>query len=235
MDTTDKENRMDLTDLDTARELMGDSIPSKGGLPAAWWMTVQEFQLEAFDHWLADYREHAEKIGELAATLGLTAEDGYISTWGKRTDLMGFRPPSAMELWPGHPDHQPVPEGWRIDRQSGNHRLVPSRKTKALREGPVAKAFKKVARLPNVRSYVTGLPDTLYLDDRGMGGTMYPVHYRRGDRCLWAYCGGDPDRLSDDEKKRRAFDVDEAIWTRMPLSVLAKLQEEKAERIEASA
>ncbi|MBV9869115.1 MAG: hypothetical protein JO214_00590 [Frankiaceae bacterium] len=222
---------MDLTDLDTARELMGDGIPSKGGLPAAWWLSADADMIAAFDRWLADYKAHVEKIGELAATIGLTAEDGYISTWGKRTDLMGFRVPT-IALGIGSP---PPPAGWRIDRQSSTPRLVPSRKTKADREGPVAVAFRKVSRLPNVRNYVTGLPDSLYLDDRGWGGTEYPVHYRRGEACVWAYCGGDPDRQSEDQKKRREFSHDADLWTRMPLSVLAKLQEEKAERIEASA
>ncbi|QGH78475.1 hypothetical protein SEA_BEAGLEBOX_54 [Mycobacterium phage Beaglebox] len=46
---------------------------------------------------------------------------------------------------------------------------------------------------------------------------------------MWAYSGGDPDRqLTDD---RRAFKVAAIVWTRMPLSTLAKLMEEKAERL----
>ena len=226
---------IEVTDVNVARELMGDKLPSKGPLPAAWWLTTDPGQLDAFDRWAKDYAAHVERIGELAATIGLTAEDAYISSFGRRTDLVGFRVPVAMTYWQGHPDAQPVPEGWRIHRQTATPKLVPARKTKALREGPVCRAFAAVERFPNVRAYLSGIPTDLYLEDRGWGGgTMYAVNYRRGEACVWAYCGGDPDRQTEEQTRRKGFEVDETVWSRMPLSVLAKLMEEKAERLAAA-
>ncbi|MDV7194767.1 hypothetical protein [Mycolicibacterium fortuitum] len=222
---------IDYNDLDVARALVGDRVPSKSALPAVWWLTADPNQIDAYDRWQADFDARREGVERLAQSIGLTANDAVMTTWGEHSELTGFNAPTRMRYWEGHPDHQPVPEGWRLDKKAD--RLVPSRKTKSDRESDANKAFAAVKRIPNVRSYMTGLPSEIYLDDREFGGTIYGVNYRRGESCLWAYSGGDPDRQSGDERRHAVIDT--SVWHRMKLSILAALMEEKADRAEAGA
>ncbi|MES5383893.1 hypothetical protein ABVN64_30310 [Mycolicibacterium conceptionense] len=213
---------IDYNDIDVARTLLGDTVPTKGGLPAAWWITTNPDLIAAFDRYRGDFESGREGVERLAQSIGLTADDALITTWGNISELTGFNAPTRMRYWSGHPDHQPVPEGWRLDKKTD--RLVPSRKTKADRESEVNKAFAAVKKIPNVRAYMKGLPTEIYLDDRDFGGTIYGVNYRRGAECVWAYSGGDPDRQS--ESDRRHAVIDTSIWHRMKLSVLMALREE---------
>ncbi|ACU41892.1 hypothetical protein SEA_HALEEMA_54 [Mycobacterium phage Haleema] len=220
---------MTAVDLDTARQLIGDGVPSTGALPAAWWISTDPEIIEAYDRWKSDYAAHRDRVDAFVRdTFGGTgAEDAMMWSHGTRSVISGFTPPHEMTIWPGHDDYRPPPTGWRVDSKS--HLLVPSRKTKADRESDANKVFDAIKQVPNLGSYIFGLSPELFLDDRGWGGTVYYTRYRRGDNCVWAYSGGDPDRqLTDD---RRAFKVAAIVWTRMPLSTLAKLMEEKAERL----
>ena len=193
---------IDYNDLDVARALVGDRVPSKSALPAVWWLTTDPDQIDAYDRWEVDYNAHLERVRALADSIGLELTDTYISTFAKSSTILGFRVPARMEYRrPGDPDYLPVPQGWRIDSKQG--RLVPSRKTKADRESQANKDFAAISDVPNVRNYVTGLPDSIYLEDRDFGGTMYAVNFRRGESCLWAYSGGDPDRQSGSERLAR--------------------------------
>lgn len=208
--------------VDELRDLIG-KVPG-GAIPAAWWVTVDPEQLAAYDRWLDDYTAHRTKIQKFAETIGLTADDAFFSAWGDRAHLTGFRVPQFMGHWnTEHPKYRPVPEGWRIDKKT--NRLVPSRKTKADRESQANKEFAAHRSIPDVHAYVTGLPTEIYLDDRDFGGTIYRVNYRRGDRCVWAYSGGDPDRQPE---KRMNESVNASIWHRQKLSPLIALREEQA-------
>lgn len=199
-----------------------DRVPVKGPIPAAWWITVHPDQLDAYDRWKADYGIHFDKIDALAHTIGLTANAGRYSSWAKTSTLTGFDPPAGMYLYPSQPNHTPVPQGWRLDRKAD--RLVPSRKTKADRESQVAKDFAAVRNIPNVRAYLAGLPTEIFLGDRGMGGgTIYGVNYWRGQQCVAAYTGGDPDRCDD------PLAIDTTIWYRQKLSTLVALREKATE------
>ncbi|AVO24905.1 hypothetical protein SEA_DOESNTMATTER_53 [Mycobacterium phage DoesntMatter] len=224
---------MTAVDLDTARQLIGDGVPSTGALPAAWWISTDPEIIEAYDRWQLDYEAHRERIDVFVREMfgGTGAEDAMMWSHGTRSVISGFTPPRPMTYWSGHPDYRPPPTGWRVDSKS--HLLVPSRKTKADRESDANKVFSELKQVPNLGTYMFGLSPELFLDDRGWGGTVYYTRYRRGDNCVWAYSGGDPDRqLTDD---RREFKVAATVWTRMPLSTLATLMEEKAERIKAGA
>lgn len=205
---------------DEARELFGERIPKIGNaVPAAWWITVDQEQQDAYDRWVNDYEAHRTNIETLAQTIGLHAEDAYYSAWGKSSSLTGFRVPRYMgDSWyKDKPEYRPVPDGWRIDRK--NDRLVPSRKTKADRESQANKDFSAAKSIPNVAAYITGMPTEIHLDDRDFGGTMYRVQYRRGDRCLAAFSGGDPDR----QPEKRMNDAIGPHWQRQKLSVLLAL------------
>ncbi|AHG23756.1 hypothetical protein PBI_DONOVAN_52 [Mycobacterium phage Donovan] len=221
---------IDYDNLDVVRPLIGDGVPSKSTLPAVWWLTTDPRQVDAFDTWLADYKAHVEKVGELAKSLGLDgAEDAYMWSGGTSSVITGFRVPTFMGHWnTEHPDYRPIPSGWRIDKKE--NLLVPSRKTKADRESQANKDFGAIKRVPNVRAYMSGLPTEIALDDRSFGGTIYAVNYRRGENCVWAYSGGDPDRQPE---KRANAEIDTSVWHRMKLSILAALMEEKAERAKA--
>jgi hypothetical protein len=199
-----------------------DRVPVKGPVPAVWWITVNPDQLDAFDRFKADYAIHLDKVDALAKTLGLNTAAGRTSSWAGKTWLTGFDAPQGMYFWPSHPDHIPVPDGWRLDRKKD--RLVPSRKTKADRESQVNKDFAAVEKIPDVQAYVTGLPTTgIYIEDRGFGGgTIYTIHYWRGRNCVAAYTGGDPDRCTDE------LNIDTAIWHRQKLSALVALREQAA-------
>ena len=205
------------------KELIGDKVPPKGSLPAAWWLTTDPDQIAAYDRWLDDYENHKAKVAELCDTLGVEITDVMISSWGKVTTISGFRSPHPMRLWSGHPDHQAPPPGWRVDKKTDY--LVPIRRTKKDRESEANKALDEVRRLPNVRAYLAGLPTEICLDDRDFGGTIYGVNYRRGASCVWAYSGGDPDR---DPEKRANSAIDTDIWHRQRLSTLIALIEESA-------
>lgn len=208
-----------------ARDLIGiDHIPRPGGIPAVWWITTDPEQLCAYDRWQADFEARREKIKAFAATVGLKDTDAMMWTgFGGTSEFTGFNCPQSMLYYPGHPDHKPTPEGWRIDRKKGY--LVPKRRTKVDRESQVNKDFNALRNVPNVKRYVSGLPTEIYLDNRDLGGTIYSVNYRRGDTCVWAYCGGDPDRSPD--RRKQVYDT--TIWHRQKLSVLVALTEEKAE------
>ncbi|AIM50288.1 hypothetical protein PBI_VIVALDI_56 [Mycobacterium phage Vivaldi] len=56
---------MTAVDLDTARQLVGDGVPSTGALPASWWISTDADLIEAYDGWstLAKLMEEkAERI-----------------------------------------------------------------------------------------------------------------------------------------------------------------------------
>lgn len=217
---------IDYDNLDVARALVGDRVPSKSALPAVWWLTADPNQIDAYDRWQADYDAHREKVDAFAKSLGLDgADSAFMWSHGTATVLTGFNAPTAMRYWSGHPEHQPVPEGWRLDKKTDC--LVPSRKTKADRESQANKDFDALKRVPNVGAYMSGLPAEISLDDRDFGGTIYWIRYRRGENCVWAYSGGDPDRQPE---KRANTQIDTSVWHRMKLSILAALMEEKAER-----
>lgn len=208
--------------VDEARDLIGiDYIPRPGGIPAVWWITTDSNQLAAYDRWQADFDAHRDKVAVFAATVGLKDTDAMMWTGFGRSEFTGFRAPQSMLYYQGHPEHKHTPDGWRIDRKKGY--LVPVRRTKKDRESQVNKDFNALSNVPNVRQYVSGLPTDIYLDNRDFGGTIYQVGYRRGEKCVWAYCGGDPDRSPDHRKN--AYDT--TIWHRQKLSVLVALTEEK--------
>ena len=201
--------------LDEAKELIGSNLP-RGGIPAAWWITTDQTQLDAYDRYRTDYDAHIDKIDELAQTIDLTVEDALIWKGAGRTELIGFDASPARQLLP-------VPAGWRLDRKQD--RFVPSRKTKADREGPVVRHFVAVKDVPNIAAYITGLPKEIYLDDRPFGGTVYWFQFRRGDKCVMAFIGGDPDRAPE---ARRNGEIDTDIWHRQKLSVLLAMREDAA-------
>lgn len=206
--------------VEELRELVGKTFPG-GGVPAVWWVTTDPEQLAAYDRWVADYETSRARTEALATSLGLTAADSYCWSDGRRTTMAGFKPPAFMGHWnTEHPEYRPIPPGWRIDKKE--NRLVPSRRTKADRESQANKDYDAIRSVPNVGAYMSGLPGEIMLDDRGWGGTIYYVRYRRGDNCVWAYSGGDPDRQPD---KRVNDAVDTAIWHRQKLSVLLALRE----------
>ncbi|SIJ54574.1 hypothetical protein [Mycobacteroides abscessus] len=202
--------------LKKLKTLVGQ-MPS-GSVPAAWWITTDPAQLKAYDQWRSDYTDARKKAVRLAKSLGLSADHIYATSWFKTTEVTGFLPTREMQLWPGHPDHRPTPEGWRVD--SKMNRLVPKRKTKADRESKANKDFAAIRKVPCVHAYLTGLPSEIYLDDRDFGGTSYRTQYRRGDQCVFAVSGADPDRSP------RTNEIDTSIWHRQKLSALIALREE---------
>lgn len=199
-----------------------DQVPLRGPLPAVWWVTVEPELLDAYDRWKADYAVHYERVRVLAESIGVKVESGRTWSFNGRTELSGFTPPHEMLLWAGHPEHVPVPAGWRLDRKEG--RLVPSRRTKADRESQVNRDWAAVKRIPDVQAYMRGLPNEIMLSDREFGGTMYKVVYWRGVRAVMAYTGADPDRSED------KLEIDRGLWHRQKLSALATLRERAAER-----
>lgn len=211
-------------------DLIGDRLPASGPVPAAWWLTVDTDQIAGYDRWRSEYDERCAQIGELAKSIGVELGDAKMwSSYGRGpAAFIGFRPPLGMGHWNQDlPDYRPIPEGWRIDKK--RDLLVPVRKTKADRASQANKDFAKVRAIPNVRSYLSGLPDSIHLDDRDFGGTIYPVNYRRGARCVWAYSGGDPDRQPNNQMNGS---VNTAIWRRQPLSTLVALMERAQARKE---
>lgn len=190
------------------RDLVGDKLPT-GGIPAAWWIATDAGVVEKFDQWSALEFEHQNAVASLGESLGCKR---WMAS-GRGGDVMGFVPPSGMGTWESHPDYQPVPAHWRIDSKSGY--LVPSRKTKADRESDAAKQFAAIQRAPDLET--PGMPRDLWIP-----GHIYGVSIRRGESCVMAFCGGDPDRAEG----RNEFVVDESIWERLPLSIFHLLRED---------
>lgn len=152
---------------DELRELIG-KVPT-GAIPAAWWVTTDADQIAAYDRWRADFDAHRDRVDAYAKTLGLDgADDAYMWSDGRSSVLTGFGVPTFMGFWNReHPQYQPIPAGWRIDKKE--NRLVPSRRTKADRESQANKDFAAMKRVPNVGSYMSGLPAEVSLDDRDWG------------------------------------------------------------------
>lgn len=219
--------------IDDIAELIGDDRLPTGAVPAAWWLTVDPGQIASYDRWSTEYNAAREQVAALAESIGVDVKDARLwSAWGTEPEtLSGFAKPRYMDHWNrDHPEYRPIPPGWRVDKKK--NLLVPSRKTKADRESQANKDFAAVKGIPNVRAYMSGLPHSVHLEDRSdFGGTIYPVQYRRGARCVWAYCGGDPDRQPE---YRLNDQVDTAIWHRQPLSMLVALME-RAQAAKAAA
>lgn len=210
--------------VDQLEELIGiDNFPNFHGVPAAWWITTDADQLAAWERYRADRNEWFERARALTQKLGLGDKGVMVSSFGKRTDVVGIQPSSEMRKsdWYGP---SLVPEGWRIDSKSGH--LKPKRKTKADRESQASKDFASIQRVPDSAAYIKGLPDYLQLDDGpGMSGHLYPFQVRKGEKCLMAFCGGDPDRA----EKSRDHKIAE-WWERQPLSAMHALRERKGSR-----
>ncbi|QRI45249.1 hypothetical protein SEA_ENNEA_13 [Gordonia phage Ennea] len=209
---------------DQLEELIGlDKFPDFRGIPAAWWITTSTLQLAAWERYQADRDEWFERARALTQKLGLGDEGVLVSSFGKRTDVVGIKPSEEMRRseWRGP---SLVPEGWRIDSKSGY--LRPKRKTKADRESQANKDLAAIQRVPDSAAYIKGLPEYLQLDDGpGLSGHLYPFNVRKGEKCLMAFCAGDPDRA---EKSRDHKIAD--WWERQPLSTMHALRERKVER-----
>lgn len=198
-----------MTEYERIHALVGDKIPG-GGIPAAWWISTDTDVMRLFDEWAVADEAHHRKVAALAEELGCTQWMG-----GRRGHgISGFVPPKAMTLYGEHPDKQPVPEGWRIDSKSGW--LLPSRRTKKDRESHASKRFRELQHAPQLST--PGMPQDLWLP-----GYVYGVTVMRGESCVMAFCGGDPDRA-----ERREFIVDDTMWERLSLSVFHLLREAKA-------
>ncbi|AXH49014.1 hypothetical protein SEA_CRATER_55 [Gordonia phage Crater] len=194
--------------VDEVRTLIGDKLPG-GGVPASWWITTDAEVLRLFDEWSTAEFEYQNRVANLGEELG--CERWMCS--GHGGSLMGFVPPTGMGTWESHPEFKPVPTGWRID--SKTRYLVPGRRTKADRESAANKRFADLKHAPQLST--PGMPQELWLP-----GAVYGVSIRRGEACVMAFCGGDPDRA----ESRREFEVDESIWERLPLSTFHLLREE---------
>lgn len=170
--------------------------------------------LDAYMRWELDHDAHAEKVGALAGSLGLelAAARTWVSFTGTTT-LTGFTPPLEMTLWEHHPDHRPVPPGWRIDKKE--NLLRPSRKTKAERENQINKVFNSLRRIPDIHTYMRGLPTEISIRPH-----IYGMQYYKGSHCVMAYTGGDPDRCVETRPV-----IDTEIWHRQKLSDLIALRE----------
>ncbi|AVI03676.1 hypothetical protein SEA_CONFIDENCE_46 [Gordonia phage Confidence] len=200
-----------MTDVENIRTLVGDKLPG-GGVPAAWWITTDAEVLRKFDEWADAEFAHNQAVSALAEELGCKRW----FTFGRGGNVVGFDPPRYMGHWNiEHPEYVPIPLGWRIDSKSGY--LVPSRRTKKDRESDANKKFAAIKRATQLET--PGMPQDLWLP-----GAVYGVSVRRGEACVMAFCGGDPDRA----ESRREFDVDENIWERLPLSTFHLLREEGA-------
>ncbi|MFV8136476.1 hypothetical protein ACNQR7_02780 [Mycolicibacterium senegalense] len=70
---------IDYNDIDVARTLLGDTVPTKGGLPAAWWITTNPDLIAAFDRYRGDFESGREGVERLAQSIGLTADDASAS------------------------------------------------------------------------------------------------------------------------------------------------------------
>lgn len=194
--------------LDRARELIGNNVPA-GSVPAAWWITTDPEQLAAYDRWSADYEARRLEILALAESIGADVTDARMWSGFGTTTLSGFAPPAFMGHWDTeHPQYRPVPDGWRIDKKQ--NLLRPARRTKADRESQINKDFNAVARIPDLCTYMTGMPGEIELRHPG-GSRVYFVQYRRGDSCVMAFSGGDPDRQSTEHRKAV---IDETVWHR---------------------
>ncbi|WGH20792.1 hypothetical protein QLT00_gp09 [Gordonia phage Commandaria] len=208
---------------DQLEELIGiDSFPDFRGVPAAWWITIDDDQLAAWERYETDRNEWFTRAQKLVKSLGLD-EGVMISSFGKRTDVVGIKPSEEMRRseWRGP---SLVPEGWRIDSKKGY--LLPKRRTKADRDSQANKDFAAIVRVPDSAAYITGLPEYLQLDDGpGLSGHLYPFNVRKGEKCVMAFCAGDPDRA----EKSRDHKIAE-WWERQPLSTMHALRERKQAR-----
>ncbi|AVD99754.1 hypothetical protein SEA_FLAPPER_9 [Gordonia phage Flapper] len=207
---------------DQVIELVGglDKIPPMRGLAAAWWITTSQKQLDHWARYSARRQEWYDRCQALLDRMGLD-QGVMVSSFGKRTDVVGIQPTQEMRTadWRGTPGV--IPEGWRIDSKKGY--LLPKRRTKADRESQANKDFHAIQRVPDSGAFVEGLPEIISIDDRADGGGhWYGFDIRAGEKCLMAFCGGDPDRSSEQRKPHIA-----PWWERQKISVLAELRERK--------
>ncbi|WAA19638.1 hypothetical protein SEA_DALILPOP_11 [Gordonia phage Dalilpop] len=211
---------------DQVIELVGglDKIPNMRGLAAAWWITASKTQLDHWSRYSARRNEWYDRCKVLLAEMGL--DDGVmVSSFGKHTDVVGIQPSQEMRKADWRGTEGVIPEGWRIDSKSGY--LLPKRRTKKDRESKANKDFASIRKVPDSAAFVEGLPDIVSIDDRpDGGGHWYGFDIRAGEKCLMAFCGGDPDRSSEQRKPEIA-----PWWDRQKISVLAELRERKAAQV----
>lgn len=182
-----------------------DPVPG-GGIPAAWWVTLDPAHLRE-----ARVFEEAERTWDAAAE-DLAAEAGSNSTGIRvaggfgRSHLAGFQPV---------PDTDPA-TGWRVDSKKGL--LVPSKRTKTDRECGSEERFNALYEVPTPGNFFSGIDSGFIAGDR-----FYRTQFRVYDSAVAAFVTGDP----EEGARGDGFRVDDT-WIRVPMSTFHLLRERKS-------
>lgn len=195
-----------LTDIHELSAILGNLPP--GDVPAAWWITLDEEALAAYDRFTRDHAAWRNRMDKLYRISGLPRrgrgqarmERIRISGLGDAY-LVGLIPPSTMTV---------VPRFWRLNKQGV---LVPRRYTVMEKNSEVNTLFAKCREIPAAVNYMPGMPRTLWFDH-----AAYPVHIRRPGLAVLAFIGHPPEGASPE------FEPD-ARWERMKLSTFHLLRE----------
>ena len=174
-----------------------------GDTPAAWYASMTDEVLEAYDAYLADQRAWNDRYAELLA-IGKLPPDSQFVTEGAKGHLLSIVAPKDMGV---------PPRWWRRDSFRGAGTLVPRKRTTEERHGPVNALFTALRTVLRPIDYLPGLPQTLIVGDKA-----YAPQVRRPAAAVLVFLAADPLTAT------QPFEMGPQ-WAQMKLSLFHVLQE----------
>jgi hypothetical protein len=177
-----------------------------GDIPAAWYASMTDEVINAYDKYLADQRAWNNRYAELLKTAGLPPNCQFL-TEGGRGHLLGIVAPRDLN----------TPPRW-LKWEKGRI-LVPRKRTTAERQSIVRSLFLSLTVVPRPIDYIPGMPHTLLVGVPGdMTQRAYAPQVRRPAQAVLVFLAADPADAAE------PFEPD-GNWARMKLSSFHQLKE----------
>lgn len=169
-----------------------------GDVPAAWWSSTHVDVLKGYDRYKVQLAKWQSGYKELLNTLGLPPNSQYVAH--ARVRFAGIVPPTGV----------PAPRWMRLDKDGY---LVPRKRTKAEKGGPIQLAYEELQEIPQAIEYLPGISDSIHIE-----GQIYPIQVRQPGKAVLAFSAVSPEDGAED------FAVGPQ-WSRMKLSTFHLLRE----------
>lgn len=171
-----------------------------GDTPAAWYASVTNEVLEAYQRYASDQRKWNDAYSTMLKEGNLPPACQFV-TEGARGSFIGIVAPKGLD----------TPPRW-FRRGKGGH-LVPRQRTTAERTSKVRKLFHDLAAVPRALDYLPGMPKTLLV-----GEVAYAPVVRKPAQAVLVFLPVAPEAATE------PFEVD-GNWARLKLSAFHLLRE----------
>lgn len=187
-------------DLPTMGLIIGE-LPG-GDLPVAWWSSLDEGVLTAWETYRQDLKTWKDAFTELMDLSGLDVSKMKFHHIGSL--LIGLEPLANTK----------PPTWWRHDEKVGV--WVPRKRSQSEKNSEISQRWAKLRKVPIPIEYLPGLPQAVWTN-----GKPYPIAARKPGKALLVFTGVDPDMADP------PFQPDNR-WTRMKLSTFHLLRERQS-------